>query len=303
MPATKAPSFSSIRQSRWLKPRVFRAVPDASGRSRTNILRSMVRLFVRHVVPRSRASFRGGSRVARVLRATTFGVVSAIAGAVLYYAILKATNIHFGLVAVLVGYMVGSAVKKGTSGRGGLFYQFLALFLTYSSIVGFHVPLLLEHATKPAAGPENPAATRPEARKENPANEKQKAAAPAPGKGENAEKPAQKPAAAHPNDGPVQKRQGSIKRTRRMPRRRNGPRSLPEYILLLLVFLASVIGLLYSLPVFFAIQDPLLGLIFSFALWEAWKISKGAKLVFNGPFQMKPENPELAMGELQDDGG
>ncbi len=200
--------------------------------------------------------------------------------------------------------MVGSAVKKGTSGRGGLFYQFLALFLTYSSIVGFHVPLLLEHATKPAAGPENPAATRPEARKENPANEKQKAAAPAPGKGENAEKPAQKPAAAHPNDGPVQKAPGvDQENAAHAKKARNGPRSLPEYILLLLVFLASVIGLLYSLPVFFAIQDPLLGLIFSFALWEAWKISKGAKLVFNGPFQMKPENPELAMGELQDDGG
>jgi hypothetical protein len=250
------------------------------------------------------ASFRGGSRVARVLRATTFGVVSAIAGAVLYYAIFKGTNIHFGLVAVLVGYMVGAAVKKGSGGRGGRFYQLLALFLTYSSIVGFHVPFVLEQAVEPAVGPEDPVAARPGARKENPANEKQKGGAPTLAKGENAQKPAQKVPAANPNVGAVPKPaagdQGNGARAENAP---DGPTSLPEFMLLLFVFLATVIGFLYQLPVLNAIRDPLLGLIFSFALWEAWKISKGAKPVFNGPFQMKPENPEIAMGELQGDGG
>jgi hypothetical protein len=51
-------------------------------------------------------------------------------------------------------------------------------------------------------------------------------------------------------------------------------------------------------PVLVAIEDPLSGLIFSFALWEAWRISKGAKLVFNGPFRVMPEKPEIGMGEL-----
>jgi hypothetical protein len=249
------------------------------------------------------ASFRGGSRVARVLKATIFGIGGAIAGAVLYYAILKSTGYHIGLVAVVVGFMVGGAVKKGAGGRGGSFYQFLALFLTYSSIVGFHVPLLVEQASKPAVGPQQPAATRPGARKENPANEKQKAGAPAPAlelaKGENAQQPPQKAPAANPNDGTVQKAgavdQKNAPRAKTAP---DGPPPLPEFMLSLFVLLARLIGFLYALPVLIAIQDPLSGLIFSFALWEAWKISKGAKLVFNGPFRVNPEKPEIATGAL-----
>ena len=36
---------------------------------------------------------------------------------------------------------MGKAVRKGTGNRGGAFYQLLAVFLTYSSIVAMHVLL------------------------------------------------------------------------------------------------------------------------------------------------------------------
>jgi hypothetical protein len=38
------------------------------------------------------------------------------------------------LVALVVGFLVGFAVKKGSNGRGGPPYQWLAVFLTYTAI-------------------------------------------------------------------------------------------------------------------------------------------------------------------------
>ncbi len=90
------------------------------------------------------AALRGGSRVVRFLKAFSLGSVAAAIGAVIYYAILRTTGYNIGLVAVVVGAMAGGAVRKGTGNRGGLGYQCLAVFLTYSAIVAMHVPMVLE---------------------------------------------------------------------------------------------------------------------------------------------------------------
>jgi hypothetical protein len=66
--------------------------------------------------------------------AAVFGAGAAIAGALLYYAVLAITNLEIGLVAIAIGYMVGWAVRKGASGRGGLRLQVLAVALTYLSV-------------------------------------------------------------------------------------------------------------------------------------------------------------------------
>ncbi len=55
---------------------------------------------------------------------------------------LKLTGYEFGLIAILVGYAVGIAVRRGSSGRGGWPYQLLAVGLTYASIVGSYLPLV-----------------------------------------------------------------------------------------------------------------------------------------------------------------
>ena len=88
--------------------------------------------------------FRGGPRIGQAFRALAFGAVAAVAGACLYYGIMKITGLNIGLVAVVVGLMVGRAVKAGSGLRGGLFFQLMAVFLTYSAIVGMHVPFLIE---------------------------------------------------------------------------------------------------------------------------------------------------------------
>ncbi len=70
---------------------------------------------------------------------------------------LALTGYEFGLIAIVVGFLVGAAVRKG-DGRGGWKYQALAMFLTYTSIVSSYVPLIIrevqtqqQKATLPAA--------------------------------------------------------------------------------------------------------------------------------------------------------
>ena len=91
------------------------------------------------------ASFRGGSRVARAIKALFLGTVAAGVGAVIYYAIIRLTGLNIGLIAVVVGVMVGGAVRRGSGNRGGPFYQVVAILLTYLSIVAMNVPLIVEN--------------------------------------------------------------------------------------------------------------------------------------------------------------
>jgi hypothetical protein len=85
-----------------------------------------------------------GSKAGRFFRATVFGTIAAVLGAFMYYAWVKLTNIHFALVAIIIGLAVGVAVKKGSDGRGGWVYQSMAMLLTYLSIVGMFVPEITE---------------------------------------------------------------------------------------------------------------------------------------------------------------
>ena len=72
--------------------------------------------------------------------AAIFGLGAALAGAAIYYAVIAITHFEIGLVAILIGYMVGYAVRKGAGGRGGLRFQILAALLTVRSRrTGLHV--------------------------------------------------------------------------------------------------------------------------------------------------------------------
>jgi hypothetical protein len=94
-----------------------------------------------------------GSRLGRVVRAAGAGSLAALGGAILYWAILAATGYEFGLIAIVVGFAVGKAVRWGSHGRGGWAYQSLAIALTYLAIVSGYVPLIVNEfmKEKPAA--------------------------------------------------------------------------------------------------------------------------------------------------------
>lgn len=89
-----------------------------------------------------------GSSAGRFGKALLFGVGAAIAGTILYYAILAITGLELSLISIVVGFMVGAAVRKGSGGRGGWRYQALAMFLTYTSIVSSYVPLIVQEIRK-----------------------------------------------------------------------------------------------------------------------------------------------------------
>ncbi|MBI4421923.1 MAG: hypothetical protein HY560_13950 [Gemmatimonadetes bacterium] len=94
------------------------------------------------------AEWNRGTSATRFTRALGLGLLAAAAGSALYYAILALTGYAFGLVAIVVGLLVGFAVKKGSNGRGGWRYQALAMFLTYTSIVSSYVPLIVREVIK-----------------------------------------------------------------------------------------------------------------------------------------------------------
>ena len=101
------------------------------------------------VCPRCReavmASQAGGSRTGRFLRATIYGIFAGIVGAAIWWGIRVASGgYEIGLIAILVGFMVGGAVKAGAKGRGGFGYQLLAVVLTYLAIAANYAPDIVQ---------------------------------------------------------------------------------------------------------------------------------------------------------------
>jgi hypothetical protein len=84
------------------------------------------------------------------LRALLYGAGAALAGTAVYFAILAISGYEIGWIAVAVGWLVGKAVHKGSRGIGGRKLQVIAVVLTYLSIVGSYVPLILKGAMENA---------------------------------------------------------------------------------------------------------------------------------------------------------
>ena len=94
------------------------------------------------------AAWNRGSPGKRFAKALALGAVAALLGAAIYFGIEALTGYEFGLVAVVVGLLVGGAVRKGANGRGGWRYQALAMFLTYSAVVVTDSSLIARELTK-----------------------------------------------------------------------------------------------------------------------------------------------------------
>jgi hypothetical protein len=84
------------------------------------------------------------SRAARFTRAVLLGIGAMLLGAGVWYAVAKLANLEVGLIALLLGFLVGRAVFIGSGRRGGLRYQLLAVFLTYLGIGVAYAPFAYE---------------------------------------------------------------------------------------------------------------------------------------------------------------
>ena len=94
------------------------------------------------------AAWNHGSPARRFAKALGLGAAAAALGAGVYFGVEALTGYEFGLIAVVVGLVVGAAVRKGSSGRGGWRYQALAMFLTYSAVVGTDSTLIARELSK-----------------------------------------------------------------------------------------------------------------------------------------------------------
>jgi hypothetical protein len=81
--------------------------------------------------------------VAPLVLGGLFGLGAGIVGAAIYYAVIALANLEIGIVAILIGYMVGYAVRKGAGNRGGLRFQILAVTLTYLAVAFAYTPLAI----------------------------------------------------------------------------------------------------------------------------------------------------------------
>ena len=93
------------------------------------------------------------------LRAALYGAGAAFAGALVYFAIVALSGYEIGLIAVAVGWAVGKAVQRGSRGIGGRKLQIMAVVITYFSIVGSYVPLIIKSAIDNPPGQKQVAAS------------------------------------------------------------------------------------------------------------------------------------------------
>jgi len=85
------------------------------------------------------ARFAGGSEPAQLARAGLFGLGAALAGAALFLLVSVLVGSSMVLIYIVIGYLVGVAVRKGAGYRGGWQYQVLAVLLTYTGMAFCHM--------------------------------------------------------------------------------------------------------------------------------------------------------------------
>jgi hypothetical protein len=97
-----------------------------------------------------------------LLRAALYGGGAALAGCAIYATVSITTGLEIGLVAILIGYMVGKAIRYASRGLGGRPQQILAVALTYFAITTSYIPVFIYQASKArSAATANRAADQP----------------------------------------------------------------------------------------------------------------------------------------------
>jgi hypothetical protein len=206
-----------------------------------------------------------GSGLGRFLKAACLGFGAGLLGAILWFAIRRMANLEIGLIAILVGLMVGMAVRRGSGGRGGRRYQVLAVVITYCCIAVNYMPDIFEALVAAAREQEQAAAA-----------ERANGAAPT-GTGAAAETPAK---ADSPDE----------TANNQSPELADGPVSFWEGLSALVLLFVLVFGLSLAAPFLAGVQNLIGLLIISFALWEAWRFTASQSLPISGPYQTAPRS-------------
>jgi hypothetical protein len=85
-----------------------------------------------------------------LLKAALYGGGAAVAGCILYATVAIVAHLELALIAILIGFMVGKAIRHASNGLGGRPQQILAVVLTYFAITFSYVGVYIyELAQKP----------------------------------------------------------------------------------------------------------------------------------------------------------
>lgn len=204
-----------------------------------------------------RSQFTGGSGSARFAKAVGFGLVAAAVGSALYYAVLALTGYEIGLVAIVVGFLVGRAVNRGSQGRGGRAYQLLAVGLTYFAIVTTYIPMIVKEIRQ------NPPPVVADSATNQPGADTATIAA----------------SSVTDPSAELQGRPGAASTI-------TEPRAQKLKIGHLLLAVAALLAIAAAAPILAGVQNIIGMLIIGFALFEAWRQNQRVELAITGPYRV-----------------
>ena len=81
-------------------------------------------------------------------RGLLMGLGGAVLGMALYATVVIVTGWSIGYLGLAVGWLVGTAIIKGSNGMGGRRYQAAAVVLTYLAISMSYVPVIISYLVK-----------------------------------------------------------------------------------------------------------------------------------------------------------
>ncbi len=233
-----------------------------------------------------------GTPAGRFGMALVAGVIAGAVGAGIWFAVQELTGYQVGLVAIVVGWLVGRAVRWGARARGGWVYQGMAVSLTYVAIVATAIPQIIEEMRTmdldepPVAEAE--AETGAEAEETAPVAENTAAENTA---AENtaAEDPATEPAA---HDTAAAEGATAVEDATATADAPELDLPRPVVVALAVVFL---LGVAMVAPFFSGI----IGLIIiGIGLHEAWRQNKKLVLTIEGPFELGQHLPDSTAGAV-----
>jgi len=93
---------------------------------------------------KAEAAFEEESRAPRIPQALLLGLLATVVGCVLWYAVVVITNFEVGIVAIAIGWLVGTAVMFGAGRKRGLILQIVAVLITLVALL-FSEYLIVRH--------------------------------------------------------------------------------------------------------------------------------------------------------------
>ena len=210
-----------------------------------------------------------GNAASRFFGAAAIGTTAAAIGCALWMLVTELTGYEIGLIAIAVGYLVGMAVHIGSRRVGGVAYQLLAVFLTYSAIVMTYVPMIanefmtnegLQQEARAALSDDSQTTFSDDSQTTLPGDRTEDDtanSAPSADAGEDLETPAVEP----------------------------GADELAAWV--------AAIPIAYMLPFLMGFENAIGILIIGFALWQAFRMNARAKIELQGPFRLEVRDASL----------